>query len=373
MMNKMYQMIGNAMIKKYLAQDVSSFSLMIKTDYIYVDKTRQIYNLYRERNRYHFLARPRRFGKSLLISTLHELFTGNRELFKGLWIDSSDFEFTQHPVIHLDFSALQHESEQALRASLSARLYTIAQEYKVDIEPLEEIKDLLSELIPKLAEINQVVLLIDDYDHPLLSYIPQNPALARANLKVLTEFYDAIKGYDAHFQAIFVTGVTKPPKGTISGFNIYHDISEDKEFSDLLGYTEEEIDHYFKEALQAYSKEKSCSIQSIKSDMKDWYLGYRFSGDERKVYNPYTILCFLEDKRIAPYWFDSDTSTFLIELLSKDPLALYNIEDKAINASSLIFWDNGSIPIIPILYQTGYLTIKVYSTHFVTPLYRQPK
>ena len=145
---------------------------------------------------------------------------------------------------------------------------TIARQYKIDIEPLAEIKDLLSELIPKLAEINQVVLLVDDYDHPLLSYIPQNPALARANLKVLTEFYDAIKGYDAHFQAIFVTGVTKPPKGTISGFNIYHDISEDKEFSDLLGYTEEEIDHYFKEALQAYSKEKSCSVQSIKSDMK---------------------------------------------------------------------------------------------------------
>ena len=116
------------MIKKYLARDVSVFAVMIKKNYIYVDKTEQIYNLYRERDRYHFLARPRKFGKSLLISTLYQLFTGNRELFKGLWIDSSDFEFSQHPVIHLDFSTLQHESEQALRASLSARLYTIAQE-----------------------------------------------------------------------------------------------------------------------------------------------------------------------------------------------------------------------------------------------------
>ena len=232
-----------------------------------------------------------------------------------------------------------------------------------------EIKDLLSELIPKLAEINQVVLLVDDYDHPLLSYIPHNPALVRANLKILTEFYDAIKGYDAHFQAIFVTGVTKPPKGTISGFNIYHDISEDKEFSDLLGYTEEEIDHYFKEALQAYSEEKSCSVQSIKSEMQDWYLGYRFSADEQKVYNPYTILCCLDDQWIATYWFNSDTSTFLIELLSKDPLALYNIEDKGINASSLNFWDNGAIPLITILHQTGYLTIKGSSMFFGTPSY----
>ena len=332
-----------------------------------LDKTQHIYNLYLEQDRYHFLSRPRRFGKSLLISTLHELFTGNRELFKGLWIDSSDFEFGQHPVIHLDFSTISHASDTALRISLSNHLYDIARQYKIDIEPLSELKDIVRKLVTELAQINQVVLLVDEYDHPMLSYISRDIVIAEANQKVLKEFYDTIKGLDVYFHAIFVTGVTKFSKTSIfSGFNTLHDISENEEFCDILGYSEEEIDRYFGNALQTYAEKKHSTVENIKAEMKLWYNGYRFSTEEKKVYNPYSIAYFLKNKKLANYWFASGTPTFLIELLSKDPLIIHNIEGEEINESSFNSWDLGSTPIIAIMYQAGYLTIKGYSASLYT-------
>ena len=149
------------MQKKFLARNVSSFSTMIKGNYIYVDKTEHIYALYQEGNRYHLLTRPRRFGKSLLISTLEELFSGNRELFKGLWIETSDFVFIKHPVIRLDFSGMSHSSPKALTSALSEHLMSIGKRYGIDLNEEDEIKKLVTHLIPQLGQINKVVLLID--------------------------------------------------------------------------------------------------------------------------------------------------------------------------------------------------------------------
>jgi len=153
---------------KYLPIDLSTFSIMITGNYLYIDKTQYIYNLFNSGARYYFLSRPRRFGKSLLISTLKELFSGNRALFKNLWIDSSDYHWTQHPVIHLDFGTIAHNTPQDMEASLSWRLHSIAQDYGISITKTAGVYDQLSDLVKQLAKINKVVILIDEYDKPML-------------------------------------------------------------------------------------------------------------------------------------------------------------------------------------------------------------
>ena len=350
------------MFKRKIARDVSSFSTMIENNFIYVDKTQCIYALYEEGNRYHFLARPRRFGKSLLISTLDELFKGNKELFKGLWIAESDFAFLKHPVIRLDFSGISHSSPVKLTRALTKNLIRIGEDYNIDLDEDDDIKELVNDLVSQLAKINKVVLLIDEYDHPLISYMNSDKAIALENQKVLKEFYDAIKSLDIHFRAIFVTGVTKFSKTSIfSGFNTLDDISESPKFSTLLGYTEEEITHYFGEKIAEYSVQKNTPETEVRLSMRQWYNGYRFSTNEIKVYNPFSIANYLQKMVLANYWFDSGTPSFLIELLGKNPMILHDIEGKSIDASSLKSWDIGSTPTIVILYQTGYLTIKNYS------------
>ena len=345
---------------RYLARDVSTFSLMIEGNYIYVDKTQDIYNLYAKKDRYHFLARPRRFGKSLLISTLKELFSGKKELFKGLWIDSSDFAFEEHPILHFDFSSIAHRSPEDLNTSLHKRINDIAKSYDIDISNIDTFEDKLTELIPKLAERNSVVLLIDECDYPLLKHIKNIP-LAKENQKILKSFYEALKSLDAHYRAIFITGVTKFAKTSLfSGFNNLRDISESSQFATILGYTEEEIKHNFKDALEDFSRESNSSLPDLLLEMKNWYNGYRFSKKDIRVYNPFSVVYYLKDQECANYWFGSGTPSFLVEVLKEDHLILYDLEDSAILTSSFDAFEVGEVPTLTLLYQAGYLTIKTY-------------
>src|SRR4030095_5640797 len=192
---------------KYLPIDLSTFSTMIINNYVYVDKTEHIYYLFSGGSRLYFFARPRRFGKSLLISTLKELFLGNRELFKGLWIDSSDYQWTKHPVIHLDFATIGHETIDDLKQSLSWKLHEIAQEYSVDISTAPTPNTQLATLIKQLAKINKVVILVDEYDKPILDHI-NDLEKADQMKRAIASMYDVIKSMDEHIRAIFVTGVT---------------------------------------------------------------------------------------------------------------------------------------------------------------------
>jgi Predicted AAA-ATPase/PD-(D/E)XK nuclease superfamily len=326
--------------------------------------------LYAEGNRYHLLTRPRRFGKSLLISTLSELFKGNKELFKDLWIAQSDFAFVKHPVVQLDFSGMSHSSPQSLENALAEHLVRIGKYYNIELDEKRRIKELVTDLVPQLAQINEVVLLVDEYDHPLISYVNKNDTLALENQTVLKDFYDAIKSLDIYFRAIFITGVTKFSKTSIfSGFSTLTDISESPKFATLLGYSEEEVSHYFGAKISEFSIQKGVPEGEIRSDMRQWYDGYRFSTSETKVYNPFSIVSYLQDMVLANYWFDSGTPSFLIQLLNKDPMILHDIEGKSIDASRLKSWDIGSTPTIVILYQAGYLTIKSYSMPFKTISY----
>ncbi len=348
------------MMKK-LPIDVSTFSTMINGNYTYVDKTQYIYNLI-ESGRFYFLSRPRRFGKSLLISTLKELFLGNKDLFKGLWIDSSDYTWQQHPVIHLNFSDLDIETSPELKISLSWELESIAQEYGIDVSDAPSAGSKLKKLVKELAKKSPVVILIDEYDYPLINNLSKI-TVAQANRDVLKNFFSVIKSLDAYLKAIFVTGVTKFSKTSIfSGLNNLNDLTLAPESSELLGYTQAEIESYFTQYIDNFAHKKENRHIAVMQEMKTWYNGYRFSRTEATVYNPFSVLYYLKNQERANYWFESGTPSFLVEFLRKHYDALEGIEQAEFSTTGLGTVDLEDIPPTTLLFQTGYFTISDYDS-----------
>ncbi|MBA3535579.1 MAG: AAA family ATPase [Tatlockia sp.] len=346
---------------KNLPRDVSDFKKMITQNYLYVDKTEYIYNLYATGDTHHFLSRPRRFGKSLLVSTLKELFSGNKELFKDLWIGNSDYDWQEHPVIYLDFSIIDHETAPELKLSLVWTLKKIAQSYSIDISDAPSLGLQLTSLVQQLAKINKVVILVDEYDKPLLDHLG-NRVRAQAQQAILKSFYDTIKGLNSYLHAVFITGVSKFSKTSIfSGINNLIDITMEPEAAALLGYTKHEIDLYFNEYVSDLANDKNMSTEQVMQEMKLWYDGYQFSERaSEKIYNPYSVLYYLKTKKRANYWFNSGTPSFLINLIKHQYSSLEDIKDIELSADSLGTFDIDNIPLIPLLFQTGYLTITGY-------------
>jgi len=346
---------------KELPVDVSSFSRMRSRNFIYIDKTEYIYNLFSGGAQYYFLSRPRRFGKSLLVSTLGEIFSGNKQLFEGLWISQSDYDWQQYPVITLDFSTIARKTPEDLEISLILNLNEIAKAYSVDISEAQLLNDKFVMLIKKLADKNKVVLLVDEYDKPILDHITDIPK-AEAIRTVLSNFYDALKGMDNYMRAIFVTGVTKFAKTSLfSGINNLNDISIKPEADAILGYTYEEINTNFDEYLQQIAVDKP--LPTLLEAMQRWYNGYRFSDKETKVYNPFSVLYYLKDKKLRNYWFQSGTPTFLINLLRQQYNDLSDLKKMELDPDSLVSFQINDIPLVPLLFQAGYLTFVDYNAN----------
>lgn len=344
---------------KKLPIDVSSFKVMMQDDYLYVDKTKQIYELITT-GRFYFLSRPRRFGKSLFLSTLKELFLGNKQLFNDLWINKSSYGWQEYPVIHLNFSDLDIETSQELKISLSWTLEDIAQSYGIDISSAPSAGTKLKMLVKELSKKNKVVILIDEYDYPLLNNL-ESMHIAKANRRTLRNFFSVIKSLDEYLRAIFFTGITKFSKASIfSGLNNLNDISFKPEAASLLGYTKEEINSYFETYIDSIATQKDTSKETVLSNLQTWYNGYRFSEKEVKVYNPFSVLYFLRDKDLRNYWFESGTPSFLIELLKTQFIELNSLEKAEFSDLSLGAFDLEDIPLITLLFQTGYLTIVNY-------------
>lgn len=282
------------MMKK-IPIDVSSFKILRTKDYIYVDKTKQIYDLITG-GRFYFLSRPRRFGKSLFISTLKEIFLGNRKLFDGLWIDhQSSYDWQSYPVIHLDFSLLPITSGIHLEESLSWALNEIAKQHGFDVSSAPNPGLKLKSLIQNLSEKNLVVMLIDEYDFPLINNIT-NPTIAKENHAVLHAFYSALKGLDEFLQAIFVTGVTKYAKTLFSGLNNLNDLSSDPRAATLLGYRKEEIQTYFPDHIKKLEVIEKMSDENALNWLEERCNSYRFSEESQYVYNPISVFCCLSRK-----------------------------------------------------------------------------
>ncbi len=345
---------------KKLAIGMQSFKKLRDEDCLYVDKTKYIYDLITG-GYYYFLARPRRFGKSLLVSTLKEIFLGNKELFQGLWIEKSDYGWKRHAVIHLDLSEFAHETVEALKNSVSLRLKQLAQDYGIDVTEALDPQARFSLLVRSLAkEYGRVVILIDEYDYPMLTHL-QTISKALEQQEFLRSFYAVIKSLDDCIRFVFITGVSKFARTSIfSGLNSLEDITNQEQGSALLGYTQQELEHYFREYVSHLSKLTSDSVQDIIEQMKCWYNGYSFSHELIKVYNPYSILRYLKSGIIQNYWFESGTPSFLISFLRKKKVTIEELEKGKVRLDSFGCFDLENLPVLPLLFQAGYLTIKEY-------------
>ena len=221
-------------------------------------------------------------------------------------------------------------------------------------------EEALKDLVEKLCSKNSIVLLIDEYDKPILDHL-HNRVIAEKQRTILKSFYETVKSLDRYWRAVFITGVSRFSKTSIfSGFNSLNDVSEKAIASDLLGYTQEEIQRYFSDYLLRFAEEKSFSLKFLNDEMKNWYDGYRFCGDLNKacIYNPFSVLYYLQDQKRANYWFNSGTSSFMVELLKQNPYELSDMDNIFVSPSDLSTIDIDNINRIVLFYQTGYLTIK---------------
>lgn len=340
---------------KNLPLGIQTFRDIIIQDYLYVDKTKVIYNLFFAGGKYYFISRPRRFGKSLFISTLKEIFSGNKELFKGLWIYDK-IDWAAQPVIHIDFSSLDHENAQVLKKSLVETVDVIGAEYGVQLTA-SSYKNRFGELIRELSKNGKVVVLIDEYDKPIIDHL-DNLKIAKENRKILRTFYETLKGADQYLKFVFITGVSKFSRVSVfSGLNNLRDITLSGEFSTLLGWTEEDLVGYFSEAIKDLAKEKKVTYDFLLQNIKRWYNGYSWNGIDF-VYNPHSILNFFKERQFDNYWFTSATPTFLIEQIRNHQTPIESFDHYETDSSIFESYDLERMNVVSLLFQTGYLTIK---------------
>ena len=331
---------------KYLPIGIQTFRDIIEGAFYYVDKTHFIPKL---TSKYYFLSRPRRFGKSLFLDTLKEAFSGNKELFKGLYLyDNWDWE-KRYPIIKFDLSQAYPDTEENLIKSLDSFLKAVAKDHQITLE--EEILGLrFKELIQKLYEkYNQkVVVLIDEYDKPILDVI-EDIEKARRNRDILKKFFEILKPSDPYLKLVFLTGVSRFSKVSIfSGLNQLNDITIDPSFATVCGYTQSELESVFEDRLKDFDKEK----------IKEWYNGYNWLGES--VYNPFDILLLFDKKMFKPYWFEAETPTFLIKMIVENQYYLPELEKLEVGEEILSNLDLDNIRVENLLFQLGYLTIKEF-------------
>lgn len=331
---------------KKLPIGIQTFKKIIENNYLYIDKTKDAYELI-ENYSYVFLSRPRRFGKSLFLDTLHNVFEGNKELFKGLYIyDKWDWS-VKYPVIKISFG-VELRSDKFLRESLISSIKDNQKRLGVECETLSNVSICFKELISLVYEkYNQkVVVLIDEYDKAILDNLDQID-VASKNREILKGFYTVLKESDSYIKFVFLTGVSKFSRASIfSGLNMLQDISLSPKFGNICGYTQKDVESDFLPYLHGVDLEK----------LKRWYNGYNFLKDD--VYNPFDILLFIDnDFLFKNYWFTTGTPTFLIKLIEKYNYFLPKLLNLTVGEELLDSFDIDKINLEVILYQAGYLTI----------------
>ncbi len=343
---------------KNLPLGVQTFRDFIEQDYLYVDKTKQIHDLFARGGRYYFLSRPRRFGKSVLVSTLKEIFSGNKKLFKDLWIYDK-IEWTEHPVIHMDFSKIDFETPADLKKTLKDFLIKTATSYGLSLDNGKSYKQSFIELIEKCATKGRVVILIDEYDKPMIQYVESGDnTKAKKIREVLKNFYSVIKASDAFLQFVFITGVSKFAKVSIfSDLNNLTDITFHPNYSTLLGYTHAELDSYFSQHIEQMAQTRGQSIDNLKVVIRNWYNGYSWDG-KNFVYNPFSIVNLFYAGDFANFWFTTGTPTFLIKTIKKEQNDIVSFENLIVNSFVFDSYDIDNIETPVLLLQTGYLTVK---------------
>ena len=342
---------------------IQNFEKLRNDGCVYVDKTALMYKMVKEGN-YYFLSRPRRFGKSLLISTLEAYFLGKKEFFEGLAVAELEKDWVEYPVLHLDLNTEKYDSIEVLNNKLSGTLKLWEEQYGRD-ESEKSLPMRFEGIIRRAKEKTgrNVVILVDEYDKPMLQAIG-NEELQKAYRDTLKSFYGALKSMDGCIRFALMTGVTKFGKVSVfSDLNNLKDISMSQYYYNICGITEEELHHYFDEEIEQLARTNNQTKDEAYEKLKEEYDGCHFTYDTPGMYNPFSILWTLSERRYGSYWFETGTPTFLVELLQKTD---YNLEQMAnVEADSdmlgSIFNDDNPIPVI---YQSGYLTIKSYDNRF---------
>ena len=330
------------------------FAGLIEWNGIYADKTKIISDLL-NLSQFVFLSRPRRFGKSLLISTLKNLFEGKKELFKGLWIENN-FDWKEVPVIKIDFTRMDFD-RRMLEDALEFALQENAKKYKVEL-PGGSLKERFINLMKFLHDNTgeRVVLLIDEYDKPIVDSI-NDIQKAEENREILRNFYGAIKGCSEMLRFVLITGISRFSKLSIfSELNNLADISMDKNFAAICGFTKDDLNEYFSEYKDAACEELEISRDELDEKIRFWYDGYKFDG-KTHIYNPFSILNFFSKKEFRNYWFESGLPKLLVDFIREHSVDIKELENTAISELDLNNFDVTKINLKALMFQTGYLTI----------------
>ncbi len=349
---------------KKLPVDVHDFHNMITGDHVYVDKTQYIHKMATE-GTYYFLSRPRRFGKTLLVSTLEHLFKGDKQLFKGLWIDNSDWDWQPHPVLRIDMSEISAYSPEALRQALVDTISLLGKQEGIAFES-SLLRNRFAELIFGMFEKYQqrVAILIDEYDQPLISHLGKGEEaleIAKKNRDVLREFYGVLKGGNVGkaLRFVFLTGISKFARVSIfSELNNLRDLTMHPAYAGLLGYTQAELEQNFSAYFPKLSKDVEDTEPELLHKLKTWYNGYRFTIEDVLVYNPFSILNVFDKGIFQNYWFDTATPAFLVNLITEKKYPIPDIENLQLTEMSFSTYDLDRLDLEPLLFQTGYITIR---------------
>ena len=349
---------------------IQSFDQIINGGYVYVDKTDLVYSLVTE-GKIYFLGRPRRFGKSLLVSTLEHYFLGHKELFKGLKIDSLEKDWLEYPVFHIDFNGDDFTIPGILEKKIG-RYLSMWEEVYGSHPAWQTIGDRFAYVLQQAHRQTgrHCVVLVDEYDKPILDVLDtdkrvdsggQEYLLEDWNRQVLRSFYSVFKAADADLQFVLLTGVTKFPQVSVfSGFNQPEDISMSKFYDTLCGITQEELEHYFSEAIAGLAEVYRCNVEEMKQLLKRRYDGYHFSSRLVDVYNPFSILNVFKSMEMKDYWFSTGTPTYLLRLLSHSDKNMDELAGEYYKSNVFMDYKATVEKPLPMIYQSGYLTIKDY-------------
>ncbi|MCL2058626.1 MAG: ATP-binding protein [Oscillospiraceae bacterium] len=358
---------------KKLPIGLQTIRRIIEEGYVYVDKTQYVYDLLNGSG-FYFLSRPRRFGKSLFLDTIAEVFSGDRELFKGLWIYDSDYGFEKYPVIRLDMSSISNETPDVLNDSILGELRVIYEKEgfeATDAIPSDAFKRLIRNLHSKYNQ--KVAVLIDEYDKPILDHIDKTE-MADANRRVIRGFYGILKSMEPHLRFTFFTGVSKFTKASLfSELNNLNDITMIDSYANICGIPVESLDEYFGEHIASLREDKWYQdCEDMHELILSWYDGYSWDA-KTKLLNPFSLLNFFGRKRFHSFWYSSGSPKFLIDFIKRQPEIYTSLKNFRITEDMLDAVDIDKIMVVPLLFQTGYLTVKetldsVYGASYIVDI-----
>ncbi len=340
---------------------IQTFEKIREGGYLYIDKTQYLVDFIRSGYQYVFLSRPRRFGKSLFASMIHSYYEGRRDLFDGLAIGEYEKNWVKHPVLHFDMSGAKHMDKDMLERYLASMLDDIecAFGYKSEKQdPNIRLKDLVMKAYKQTGE--KVVLIIDEYDAPLLDVVHEEPNLA-ALRRTMQNFYNPIKMLDPYLEFVFLTGITKFAQLSIfSELNNLFNISMYDQYSAICGISSDELHTRMLPDVELLAERLHLSVDETFARLKKKYDGYHFSKHSEDVYNPFSLIKALASGDIGDYWFDSGTPTYIIKLLQKYNVGLRDLTGQDAGVSDFDVSPENMTTALPLLYQSGYLTIKHY-------------